>query len=137
MVSQRDRNQWITPVFPEKPKPADSTLGPGKGILPFRVGFDRRVNRTFGSQRPFLLSSYSGSTLYNTGFAIRFSSRTVKIHFFQTCHRPIPFRAVKAPSLQTCQRSIPFRPVTEDGPDPPSSDKVLSPNSLFCLPSFF
>ena len=99
MVSQRDRNQWITPVFPGKTKPVDSTLGPGKGILPFRVGFDRRVNRTFGSQRPFLLSSYSGSTLYNTGFATRFSSRPAigpflselsKDYTLQTCHRPIP-----------------------------------------------
>ena len=66
MVSQRDRNQWITPVFPGKTKPVDSTLCPGEGFLPFRVGLDRGVNRTLGPQRPFLLSSYFGSTRYNT-----------------------------------------------------------------------
>ena len=57
----------------EKPKPVDSTLCPGKGFLPFRVGLDRGVNRTLGPEGPFLLSSYFGSTisyfgstLYNT-----------------------------------------------------------------------
>ena len=99
MVSQRDRNLWITPVFSEKPQSVDSTLCPGKGILPFRVGFDRGVNCTFGPQSPFLLSTYPGSTLYNTGFAIRFSSRTVKIHSFQTCHMPIPKPDNRIPSL--------------------------------------
>ena len=94
-----NRSRWIIHDYPGKPKLADSTLGPGKGFLPFRVGFDQGINRTLGPQGPFLLSTYFGSTFYNTGFATRFSSRTVKIHSFQICQRPIPKPDNRIPSL--------------------------------------